>query len=105
MTLFEFRDVLLTVGIPVYHLEADEEPDSFIVWSENGQGQTVWAGNRVALQLISGSLFYATKTEYDTTNEIIQDKLNEAGVQWRLVEIEYDKDTGYNIYEWAWTIC
>lgn len=105
MTLVEFKDLLLTVGVPVYHLDPDEETGDFIVWAENGPGQQVWAGNRVALHFISGSLYFATKTEYDTTSKIIQHKLNDAGIQWRLVDIEYDKETEYNVYEWSWTIC
>ena len=105
MTLHEFRDLLLTVGVPVYHLEPDEESAHFIVWAESGQGQSVWAGNKKVLHFISGTLHYATKTEYDPTVKDIQDLLNGSGISWRLVDIEYDKETGFIIYEWAWTIC
>jgi nucleosome binding factor SPN SPT16 subunit len=51
---------------------------------------------------MAGTIDYFTKTEFDPIVETIQEKLNSIDIAWRLNSVQYEKDTGYIHYEWAW---
>jgi hypothetical protein len=66
MTLQEFKDVLLTVTDKVYHLEAWQESEEYMVWQElqpksqhgdNGRGEVV---QRVQVELFTKKEFTPT---------------------------------------------
>jgi len=104
MTLQELRDILLTIGIPVYHFNGNQETGSYLVWQEEGQSDAVYADNKMTSQYIDGTIDYFTKTEFDTNFNLIQSKLNNGQLAWSLNNIDYDIESGYIHYEWRWTI-
>jgi hypothetical protein len=104
MKLSDLRDVLLTVGVPVYHYHAKKQTGSYIVWAEDGEAGSSNADNQKTEQVIQGTIDYFTKTEFDPNFELIQQKLNFAEISWRLNSIQHEKDTGYIHYEWVWEL-
>ncbi|AKL96625.1 hypothetical protein CACET_c31810 [Clostridium aceticum] len=102
MTLVELRDLLLTIGVPAYHFEAHKEKGNYIVWAEDGQGDSGYADNRMTTQVIQGTIDYYTKTEFDPVFKQIQEKLNSVDIAWRLNSIQHEENTGYIHYEWVW---
>lgn len=102
MTLVDIRDLLLTVGPPVFHYEAYNQTGNYIVWAEDGEGASGHADNHKTTQVIAGTIDYFTKTEFDQIVDLIQEKLNSIDIAWRLNSVQREKDTGYIHYEWTW---
>jgi hypothetical protein len=105
MTLHDLKNKLLTV-LPgkVYHADASGATGNYIVWCEDGEWDSVWADGQMAEQAITGTIDYFTKTEYDTVFGAIQVALNDLGIAWRINSIQYEEDTKYWHYEWAWVM-
>lgn len=105
MILHEIRDLLLTIGPPVFHYEPVNQKGSYIVWAEDGEGISGHADNKKTTQVIMGTIDYFTKTEFDPNVDLIQEKLNNSDLAWKLNSIQHEKDTGYIHYEWVWEAC
>lgn len=104
MTLQELRDLLLTIGPPVFHYSAAGQTGNYIVWAEDSEGDSVHADNKKTEQVLQGTIDYFTKAEFDPVVKQIQDKLNEAEISWRLNSIQHERDTGYIHYEWVFEV-
>lgn len=105
MNLQPIRDALLTVGVPVYHFSAGKgEKAPYLVWAEDGQGESVHADGMTVEQSIEGTVDYFTRQEYDPNFQRIQAALDTAGAAWRLNSIQYEDDTGLIHYEWVWQL-
>ena len=102
MNLLNLRDILLTVTPNVYHYHAANQPDIYIVWAEDTEGNSGYADNKKTNQVIQGTIDYFTKIEFDTNFEVIQEKLNSIDIAWKLNSIQHEEDTGYIHYEWVW---
>ena len=98
------KDALLTVGVPVSHFYAAKKPDKYIVWSEDGQGNSEWADGKMVNQAIEGTIDYFTKSENDPNFAAIQSALNDAGIAFRLGSIQYEDETGFIHYEWIFEV-
>ena len=96
------KNALLTVGPPVSHYAAAKQPDKYIVWAEDGQTDAVWSSNKRKLGVVTGTVDYFTKTEYDPDVAKIETALSSIRISWRLNSIQRETDTGYIHYEWAW---
>ncbi len=104
MKLSDLRDLLLTIEVPVFHYHAYKQPDKYIVWAEDSEGNSSSADNQKTNQSIQGTIDYFTKTEFDTNIELIQEKLNSAEISWGLNSVQYEEDTEYIHYEWVWEL-
>lgn len=103
--LSKIRDALLTVTQKTYHYEPpDDVTGNYIVWAEDGEGGSVRADNELQEQVITGTIDYFTKTEYDSNYSSIQTALNTAEISFRLNSIQREKETGYIHYEWVWEL-
>lgn len=104
MTLNDIKNALLTVTSKVYHHDASGATGNYIVWAEDGSGETVWADGKMQEQVITGTIDYFTKVEYDPTFWTIQDALRDAGLSFRLESIQYEGDPKYIHYEWVFEV-
>jgi hypothetical protein len=104
MTLSNIGDLLLEVTPNVYHYEALEQSDSYIVWAEDGQGDSLHVDNKMKNQTIQGTIDYYTKAEFDPAFDLIQETLNSTDLSWKLNSIQWEKETGYTHYEWIFEI-
>jgi len=104
MRLTDLRDLLLTIGVDVFHYYATQQSDKYIVWAEDGEAGSSDGDNQKMAQVLQGTIDYFTKTEFDPNFDLIQNKLNSAEISWRLNSIQYEEDTGYIHYEWVWEL-
>lgn len=104
MPLTDVRDALLTVGVPVSHYTAVSKPDKYIVWAEEGEGDSQHADNRKSTQVLQGTIDYFTKTEYDPNVAKIQESLDDAEISWKLNSVQYEDATGNIHYEWIFEV-
>lgn len=106
MTLTELKNLLLAITSNVFHYKPpDGQKGSYIVWAEDGEGDTIHADGRKVERAITGTIDYFTKTEDDPVVKQIETALDRAdGLAWYLNSIQYEQDTGYIHYEWAFEI-
>jgi hypothetical protein len=104
MSIDAIKTALLTVGVPVSHYNAVKQPNKYIVWAEEGEGDSVHADDRKEIQALHGTIDYFTKTEKDPIVEQIQEGLDNADIAWTLNSVQHERDTGYIHYEWLWEV-
>lgn len=104
MGLVDLRDALLTITPNVYRYTAQKTTGNYIVWAEDGQGSVGYAGNKMTIQTIQGTIDYFTKTEFDPVFNQIQETLNTLNIAWSLNSIQYEEETGYIHYEWLFEV-
>lgn len=105
MTLQSLKTLLLTIGPPVFHYFATGQTGNYIVWAEDGEGDTVHADGRKVERAITGTIDYFTKTEDDPVVQQIEDVLDsDDGISWYLNSVQYEQDTGYIHFEWVWEV-
>lgn len=100
----EFESSLKAVTPEVYHFRAKCPTAPYLVWAEDGQGESVHADGMTVEQSIEGTVDYFTRQEYDPNFQRIQVALDTAGAAWRLNSIQYEDDTGLIHYEWVWQV-
>jgi len=101
MPLSDIQSALRTVGVPIHHYLAAKVADKYIVWAEDGEADSEWADNKKQLQVLTGTIDYFTKMEYDPNISKIQEALNDAEISWKLNSVQYEELTKYIHYEWA----
>lgn len=104
MTLNDLKNILVSIGPPVFHYSATGQTGNYIVWAEDSEGNSLNADDKKEDFSIQGTIDYFTKTEYDPVVEQIQDKLTEAEISWGLNSVQYEEDTEYIHYEWVWEL-
>ncbi len=104
MTLQAIKNLLLTVTDNVYHYHAWEQPDKYIVWAEDSEGNSLHADNQKQVQVIQGTIDYFTKDEGDINVELIQKAMNDNEISCRLNSIQYEEGTDYIHYEWVFEV-
>jgi hypothetical protein len=92
MTLQEFKDLLLTVTDRVYHLEAWQEGEEYLVWQEL-QPRSSKSDNRrgEVIRRVQVDLF--TREEFSQTLDKLLEVLNEHDIAFDEPVPGYDTDT------------
>lgn len=104
MTLQEVRDVFSSVLENVFHFEATNQSENYLVWAEEGQVDGEYADDEIQIQVIEGTADYFTKQEYDPLVKKIQKAMDKSNMSWKLNSIQFEKGTGYTHYEWVWRV-
>jgi len=104
MNLKQFRDLLLTLTDDVFHYEAWDVSDNYIVWAEEMEKGSSYADDKKVNQTLTGTVDFYTSNEYSPMVTQIQNLLNENGISWKLESIQYEKDPELIHYEWSWEV-
>ncbi len=92
-------------GLRAAHYEAHKKPARYIVWAEEGEGESLDADNHKEIQTITGTIDFFSVAENDVAVSQIQTVLNSFDdVAWSLNSIQYEDDTGYIHHEWVWQV-
>jgi hypothetical protein len=100
MTLKEIKEFLLGITLNVYHYEAWQQPDTYIVWAEDGESDAIHGDNKKLKQILDVTIDVYTKDEYPEIIEQLQQGFNDKGIPFELLSIQYEKDTKYVHYEY-----
>lgn len=76
----------------------------YLLWAESGEGESYWADNSIAEQVISGDVDYFTRTEFDPSVDAIQDALISVARAWRLDSVDYEEETNLIHYHWTFEV-
>lgn len=89
----------------VWHYYALDHTPPYIVWAEDGQGQSVSGDGQMVNQAISGTvdLFMADLDDMELP-DAVQTALNGCQCAWRLNSVQFEEDTGLKHYEWVWEV-
>ena len=99
--------MLSELNTEVYHYwrSAPEGLESYVVWAEDGEGNSLDADNKKQIQGIHGTIDLFTKTEFDRLADEIQEGLNNLeNVSWRLESVQYEDETMFIHYEWEFWV-
>lgn len=104
--LMKIRDALVSVnGFPVYHYWRTVKDVPYCIWQEDGEGESIHSDNHKEEQVITGTIDYFTRKEYDENFEAIQRVLNELeNCGWNLSSVQYEEETNLIHYEWNFQI-
>lgn len=102
--LDDLKNALLRVTPAVYHFHAHKPPRKYIVWAEDGAGDTVFANGRLQNQAITGTVDLFTDDPEDTVLFAGVQAALDGVCAWKLNSIQYEDDTGLTHYEWAWEV-
>jgi len=98
MTLSDLKNLLLTVGPPVSHYHAHQQPDSYIVWAEYG-AHHMNADNALRERAWKVQVDLFTRTENDPNRGKIQALLDRDEIAYSYL-VDYERDTGYIHHIW-----
>lgn len=87
-----------------YHYWRPKMQPPFIVWQEDGEGDSLHTGNKKAEQSITGTLDYYTKQEFDPMVDSIQQTFQSLPCGWYLNQVAYEDATNLIHYEWVWEV-
>lgn len=90
-----------SIGPTVYHYHRARMAFPAIVWAEE-DANSLHADNGMGEQSPRGTLDYFTQDEFDPMIDAIQEKLQELGLAWELLSVQFEADTGLIHYEWSW---
>lgn len=102
--LNRMKAVLQKVTDAVWHYEAKQPSDQYLVWAEKKEAGSLYADDFKLEQVLQGTVDLFTKTENDTLIDTLQDQLEREGISYLLNSVEYDGQTGYIHYEWYWEL-
>lgn len=100
------KNALISIpNLKVYHYWRPRLEAPFCIWAEDGEGYSHHSNNKKEEQVISGTIDYFTKEEYDTMLDLIQEALNNAeDVAWELLSVQYEDETNLIHYEWSFEV-
>lgn len=77
--------------------------DRYFVWQEDGSNDLP-ADNSHAEGAVTGTTDLYTKVEFDPWADALGESLSAYGIAWELSSVQYEEDTGFYHYEWAWEV-
>ena len=102
--IYMVRDALKRVMDDVFHYEAYEKKNKYIVWQEETEANSHVADNKKDIQVLQGSIDYFTKEDVDENVDKIQVSLETMGISFRLNSVQHEEETGYIHFEWIWEV-
>ena len=102
--LKKIRDALLYVSDAVGHYTFSKNMNEYIVWAEDGEGDSLHLNDQKNEQTITGTIDLFTKNEYSETIDKIQEALNKSRISFVLQSVKYEEETKYIHYEWRFEI-
>ena len=105
MILLKLEQTLVLITEETYRSTAPEgtEPP-YLVFDDDGQSDGLYGDGKMVKQGIEGTIDLFTKTEDDPLFDLVQKKLNDAGIGFRYNSKQYEEGTGITHYEWIWNI-
>lgn len=103
--LTPIRDML--VGLlpdATYHYWRKVQKKRYIIWAEDSEYNPHDSDNKKQEQQIEGTIDLFTQTEYDPLADDIQSGLNELGVGWMLLSIDYEEQTKFIHWQWEFHV-
>lgn len=104
--IMKIKDALTSIeNLKVYHYWRPRLQAPFCVWAEDGEGNSIHTNNHKSEQVITGTIDYFTRDEFDEMVENIQNALNTTeNVGWQLLSVQFEDETNLIHYEWEFEV-
>lgn len=104
--IVKIKDALTSIeNLKVYHYWRPRLQAPFCVWAEDGEGNSIHTNNHKSEQVITGTIDYFTRDEFDEMVENIQNALNTTeDVGWQLLSVQFEDETNLIHYEWEFEV-
>lgn len=79
------------------------QSDRYLVWQEDGAND-FRAGDVHAEKAVTGTTDLFTKQEFDPWREELEQSFDAAPLVWKLNSVQFEEETGFWHYEWAWEV-
>lgn len=91
--------------LKVFHYFHTQIEAPYCIWAEDSEYGSLWASNHKQEQVISGTIDYFTRLEFDENIDRIQEALNSLeNVGWSLNSVQFEDETNLIHYEWVFSI-
>ena len=88
-------------GSAVYHGWGFQAAGDYFIWAEEGEGDSVTAGNRKEEMALSLTIDLFSQDEYCPLVEKLQNALNECErATWEILSVQHEED-GWHHWEWG----
>lgn len=77
--------------------------DRYFVWQEDGSND-LSSDNRHGERAMTGTTDLFTKQEFDPWVEAFEEAMSSHGMAWYLNSVQFEEDTSFTHYEWAWEV-
>lgn len=77
--------------------------ERYFVWQEDGAND-LETDDAHGEQAVTGTTDLFTKQEFDPWVEELGESFSSHGIAWYLESVQYEEDTGFFHYEWAWEV-
>ena len=77
--------------------------DRYFVWQEDGSNDLA-GDNGHGETAVTGTTDLYTKQEFDPWRAALEQSFDAALLVWKLNSVQYEEDTGFWHYEWAWEV-
>lgn len=102
-TIYDVRDALLSLDVPVYHFIAPEiKKDKFVIWAETSAEYPLYADDEPQEARVRGQIYYYTCTEYDEVVTMLASALIDGGIGFTISNIGRDFDLKMIVYQIDW---
>ena len=102
--LTKIRDILNKACNHVYHYDALDKVEDYIVWAESGSGDNAYFDNKMEEYALTGTIDFFTKTEYNPIIDKIEEELTSNQISFFLNSVQYEEETKLIHYEWRFEI-
>lgn len=79
------------------------QSDRYLVWQEDGANDFL-AEDTHAEKAVTGTTDLFTKQEFDPWRAALEASFNASLLVWKLNSVQYEEETGFWHYEWAWEV-
>lgn len=104
LKLKKIRNILTNICDHVYHYDALDKTNDYVVWAENGSGESLYLDDQMQYYAISGTIDFFTKKEYNSIIDDIETALTENKISFILNSVQYEEETKLIHYEWRFEI-
>lgn len=98
------RDALTAIHDDVWHYEEKEKSNRYIVWYEDGEGDSLYVDNGLKNQVLTGIIDLYSKQEYDPLIDSIQEATEKENICSHLISVAYEDETEYIHYQWRFEV-
>lgn len=98
------KEALIGVTDQVWHYHAMKNQAPYIVWAEELESGNLHGDNEKRNQVIQGTIDLYTSQDLDPLIDVVQDRLRQAKISFKLNSVQYEEETGYIHYEWVWEV-
>lgn len=100
--LERIKEALLSIGLPIFNYWPLDQDGDYIVYGDDGDGESQYADNRKGERSRSGTIDLFTKTPNDPMADSLEESLDDIELSYRKNSLQFEIDTRFFHHEWIY---